>query len=256
MAKQSLESQVREALIERTADELYLQFSNDPTYKGRVTELLEELLNSMMKSISPDFEEDIGEEERKEMLEEYKAELLPQIKAQFDNPEQLRQMAHQQAQNRYKSLRQLKAELRPQFKQLREDDDMGIDETAFQGFEKSFEELFQYVRTNDEMLRRLTEIAENEGLEVASKKEAGYRVIREMLPTADDYRAYAAKGIESRRKFFQQAQGSLMADGEEGKFLGTMFGAMGDAIEKLSQTGEKVQADYLEKTIKEIYSQN
>lgn len=256
MAKQSLESQVREALVERTAGELYQQFSTDLVYKAMVTELVhefvEDLGSSMIESISSSLGDEMEDEERKEMLQEYRAEVMPKVRAQFDNPEQVRQMAYQQAQNQYKSLRQLRAELKPQFKQLREED-LEIDETALQGFEKSFEGLFQYVRNNDKIVRRLTEIAENEGLEVASKKETGYRVIREMFPTADDYRAYATKGLESMRKFFQQARGSLMADGEAGQIIGSMVGATGKAIEKLMQRSERVQSNYLEKKIKEIY---
>lgn len=258
MAKQSLESQVREALVQKRTDELVKYASESPNYRTMVTEIVEALGDSMIELIVSSLG-DIDEEKEKEMITDYRAEVLPQIRAQMDNPQQTRQIMEEQARNQYLSYRQLKTKIGSAVGQLRTinedaDKDEAIDETALKGFEKSFEGMFQYARTNDKIVRRLTRIAEQEGLDVATQKETGYRVIRELFPTPNDYRAYASRGLENMRKFFQQAQSSLTADGMTGQLVGSMMGAMGKVMEKALEIGKRVEGDYLEKTIKEIYA--
>lgn len=244
MAKQSLESQVRGALVQQRTDELVRYAVENPNYRTMITELVETL-------------GDVDEEEEKEMLKDYKAEVLLQLRAQMDNPQQLRQRMEEQAKNQYLSYRQLKAEIGFAVGQLRTDngdaEDEAIDETALKGFEKSFDGMFQYVRTSDKIIRRLATIAEQEGLDVATQKDTRYRVTRELFPTPEDYRAYATKGLEEMRKFFQQAQSSLTADGMTGQLIGGVIGAIGKMMEKALEISRRVEGDYLERTIKEIY---
>lgn len=245
-----LETQVRKALIEQRADELVRYASENPEYKSMTTELVKTMMDSVIGSRASVFG-DIDEEEMAEMRQEYQKEVLPQIEAQFDNPDQLRQTMYEQARNQYMSVRQLKAKLRPHFADLREDDEIGEDVVA--GYEGTYEGLFEFVRTNDKIVRKLAKVAETEGVDKATQKETRYDIIREMFPTPKEYRAFTQRGMEAVRNFYQQAQSALMADGEMGQDLGGMFGAMRKVIEKAREMAQKIQGNYLEKTIQEIY---
>jgi hypothetical protein len=263
MKTKSLESQVRECLIQQRADELVKSASENPNYKSMVIEIVETIGNSMIESMATNMG-DVDEEERKEMLGSYREEFLPQIKEQIteqiDNPQQLRQLMEESARNQYLSYREMKAKLGSAFEGLRklnesaDLDETLMDETALQEFEKSFEGMFQYVKINDKIIRKLAKIAKEEGLEVATQKETGYnRVIREMFPTADDYKEFALRGIEDMRGFFQQAQSSLVSDGIEGKIMGSVICGMEKSVDKLMELGNAISNSYLEKTIKEVY---
>lgn len=248
----SLETQLREALVEQRADELYQQFSSEPQYKAMVGEFVEDLGNSMIESIATSLG-DIEPEEKEEMLSGYRAEILPQIRAQFDNPEQLRQIVTEQARNQYMTSDELRAKMGTQLREIRESEDLDIDESAMTNFEKAYEKVFDYAQENDRILNRLSEVAEAEGLEKATQKETRYAIIRERFPTAESFRDYSARAQENVKTLFQEMSSALMADGEAGQIMGGMFGAMGSAMEKMMKVGEKLTTDYLDKTIQEIY---
>ncbi len=260
MAKQSLESQVRGALIQQRIDESVGYAAEDSNYRTIVTEVIETLADSMIE-VGDSILSNFDEEQRKEMLREERAEIILGLRAQMDNPLQLRRAMEKQAEVQYMSSRQLKTKLGLQFKELRtvNEDNVGtdeaIDETALRGFENSFEELFEYVRYNDEIIRRLVTIAKQEGLDVATHKDIRYRVTRELFPTPNDYRTYATSGIEVIRRLFQQMQSSLMADGRTGQLMGITLEVVSKGMEKALEMGKRLEYDYLEKTIKEIYGE-
>jgi len=246
----SLETQVRKALIDQRADELVRYASENPEYKAMSIELVEIMMDSMIGSMASALG-DVDEEEMAEMRQEYRKEVLPQVQAQFDNPEQLRQTMYEQARNQYMSVRQLKAKLKPHLADLRKDEEIGEDVVA--DYEKAYEGLFEFVRTNDRMVRRLAKVAETEGVDKATQKETRYAITREIFSTPEEYRAFAQRGREVAKNFYQQAQSALMTDGEMGQALGGMFGAMGKVMEKAQEMAQKIRGKYLEKTIKEIY---
>ena len=245
-----LETRMREALIDQRADELVIYASENPEYKAMTTALVEIMMDFMIGSMVSALG-DVGEEEMAKIRQEYQKEVLPQVQAQFDNPEQLRQIMYEQARNQYMSVRQLKAKLKPHFADLRKDEEIGEDVVA--DYEKAYEGLFEFVRTNDRMVRRLAKVAETEGVDKATQKETGYAITREFFSTPEEYRAFAQRGIEAVNNFYQQAQSALMTDGEMGQALGGMFGAMGKVMEKAQEMAQKIRGKYLEKTIKEIY---
>jgi len=252
MATKSLESQVREALIQKRTDELAKYVSENPNYRATMLETAEALGNSMIESIVSNLKY-VDEDERNKMLEGYRAELLSEFRKQMDDPQQLKQMMREQAKKEYMSCRQLKSKLGSYLKQLRADRDINIDENALQGLENCFEGSFQYQRDNDKIVRRLTKIAKQEGLDVVTQKETRYRVIRGLFPKPSDYRTFVLKGITDMRIFFQQTQNSLMDIGDIGRTAGTLVGEVEKAIEKALEKRKGAEGDYLEKTIKEIY---
>lgn len=247
---EGLETKVREALIEQRAEELYKSTSENPEYKVIATELMENFVNSLVSSLINSLGK-FDEKEKQEMMQEYKAEFLPQIKAQFENPKQFKEMIYEQVKNQLMSYRQLKAKLKSHFTDLRKDEEIGED--VAKEYEKTYEGLFKFAKTSDKIVKELIKIAEKEGLEKATRKETRYTVIRKLFPTAEEYKQFSIKGLEEVRKFMHQAQNTLMADGETGKLMAGMFGAMSDLLEKAVDTTEKVQGKYLEKTIQEIY---
>ena len=228
MAKKSLESQVRGALIQQRTDELVRYVVENPNCGTMITEMVETLGDSVIESIVSSLGLDVDEEEMAEMRQEYRKEVLPQVQAQFDNPQQLRQLMEEQVKDQHLSYRQLKAKFGSVIKRLREtnkdaDADEVIDEKALQSFEKSFKGILQYARTNDRIVRRLAAIAELEGLDVATQKDTRYRVTRELFPTPAAYRAHLTRRLEETREFFLQAQSSLMADGMAGQLMGRII---------------------------------
>ena len=248
-----LETQLREALVAQRADELYQQFSSEPQYKVMVGEFVEELGNSMIESIATSIG-DVEPDEKEEILVEYRAEVLPQLREQLDNPEQLRQIVTEQAINQYITSGELRAKMAPQFKEMKEDEDFDIDDESMANFERAYEKVFEYAQENDRILNRLSEVAEAEGLEKAIQKETRYGIIRERFPTPESFRDYSVKAQKNIKSLFQEMSSVLMADGEAGKFIGGMLGATGSAIEKMMEMGEKLIADYFDKTIQEIYN--
>jgi len=199
----SLETQLRETLVEQRADELYQQFSSEPQYKAMVGEFVEELSSSMIESIATSLG-DVEPDEKEEMLSKYRAEVLPQLRAQFDNPEQLRQIVTEQARNQYMTSDELRAKMGTQFSEMRKSDDFDIDESAMTNFKRAYEKVFEYAQENDRILNRLSEVAEAEGLEKATQKATRYAIIRERFPTAESFRDYSLRAQENVKSLFQE----------------------------------------------------
>ncbi len=246
----SLETQVREALIEQRANESVRVASEIPEYQTMVMEMVEEVGKVMVNSMGQ-LSGDADKEEIEEMRREYRENVLPQIRAQFEDPEQLRKLMYEQARNQYMSHRQFKAKLRPHIAELKKEGEVGTE--VVEKYAQAYEGLSEFLRTNDKIVRGLTKIAEKEGVDRAIDKETRYALIRKMFPTADSYRDFTARGVEASKQFFQQAQSALSQDGETGQMMAGMFGAIGQVVEKAIKLAERVQGNYLEKTIKEIY---
>jgi hypothetical protein len=245
-----LETKVRKALIDQKTDELVRYASENPEYKAITSELIETLIDSIADAMVSVFE-DADEEEIAKMKQEGRKKVLPQVRAQFDNPEKLRQTMYEQAVNQYMSVRQLKEKLKPHFADIKEDREISGDVVA--DYEKAFEGLFKVVKTNDKIVRKLTKVAKTEGIDKAIQKDTRNSVIKEMFPTPDEYRAFAQRGMEAVRDFYQETQRALMADGKTGQALGGIIGAMEKVMKKAQEMTQKIQENYLEKTIQEIY---
>ncbi len=244
-----LETKVREALIKQEAEELFRFAYKNPILKAIVGELGEAMMESRVYLMASGFGN--VEEEKARLRKEYKKEVLPRIQAQFDNPEFLRKKAYENAREQYLSVGQLKAKLIHLFGEMRKDGKISSDVVA--NFGKVYEDLFEFTKMNDSIVRRLSEVAEKEGLDKAAQKETKYAVIREMFPTADKYRKFVQRRRDAMMDYFRRAQSVLMTDGEAGKFMGEMLGATGKMMEKNQEMVQKIHESYLERTISEIY---
>lgn len=244
-----LEKQVRKALIEQRAEESYQFALNNPEYQVMVLELSKILASSMINVIKTS--EDLSDEEKNKMMEE-KEEIIErcedEIEEQFENPEQLKKMMYEQAKRQLISYKQLRAELK-----LPTDIKGEIGEKVSKEYERTYQGLFESARTNDKIVRKLAKIAETEGIEKAIKKETRYAIIRELFLTAEECRAFTKRKTEALKKFYQQAQSTLTMDGKAGQMLARLFGVIEKVKEEEIRIMGKLQEDYTEKMIKEIY---
>src|SRR3989338_2867410 len=228
MAK--LETIVRNSLIEQRAEELVKYFSETPKLKLGVIKLVKSLVDSMTKTLDLDDEE----------MTEIRAGIESQIKAQFNNPEQLREALYEGARNSYLSVRQAKTKLGPLFERLKEDGQVS---------ESVVSDCMKFGKINGTMVRRLVKIAETDGVDKAMQTETRYSVIREMFPTSRAYKLFVQGGNEAINKFIQQVQDALMTGGEDAKGLGQIFGV----VKKSQRDFLSLGADYLKREIKKIY---
>ena len=242
-----LEKQVRQALIEQKTDELIRCVSENPEYKSLVNELAETMIETILAST---ISEEMDEEEKEEAKQELRKEVLPNLKSQYDNPEQLRQLMYEQAKKEYTSLRQFKAVLKAHFSEIRQDEEL---RGVAAEYEKAYKGLLKYYRIKDKIIRRLAKIAEKEGVDKAVQKDTKYAVIREFFPTPDKLRNFVLGNSQAVSNFYSQAKSALMADGESGQAAGEMVGCEEKAMKKAQEIVERMQGDSTEKMIKEIY---
>lgn len=246
----NLEDQVRGALIEQRTNELVETASKTPGYTEMIMALAGELGESMINSMAESLK-DMDEEERQETINEFKEQALPQIIAQFENPELLRKQMHEQAKNQYLSYAEFRAKIAPHFEELKTEGN--VDPGLIGKYAQSYERLTEFIKTHDKIVNGLTKVAEKEGIEKAVDKETRYAILREIFPTADSYRAFNAKGQIALKQFLQQAQDALVQDEEAGQMMAGIFGALSKVIDKAQKFSEKINGNYLEKTIQEMY---
>jgi len=246
----SLEEQIREVLIKERTDELVKTAEENPEFKEMTIELMETMMVSFIESSTSSFK-DYNQEEKEELKQKYRKVILPQIQAEINNPKKLREALHNQAKNQYKPIKQLKEELKNHVSYLRESKEMN--EEIIKNYEISHNDLFKFLNINDDFVKKLTKVAKNEGIDKATKKDTMNSVLKEIFPTPEKYRIFAQKSYEVVENQLQQAQNSLMADGEFGKAIGGLYGAMGEAVKKAKEMQQRVQGKYLEKKIQEIY---
>lgn len=241
-----LETKVREALIEKRADELVKFAAENKEYKQYTIEIIDVLFDSMTKNLAG-----FSDEVPVDLLKEMKSEVGKQIGQYFDNPDSLRAMMKQAASNHYLSYRRCKSMIETQTDMLQQLGEMG--EEVIAQYKQSYAPLMEMLKMNDKIVRKVAKIAEAEGIEKATEKESVHKATREVFPTADSYRNFNTKAMESLRQFYSSSRKALNADGVEGKMLAGVITAMSDLTDKAIEIAEKMNGNYIEKTVKEIY---
>jgi len=251
----NLEIQVREALIDQETNEAYKIVAKDPEkYISRVCKTLENLVLSVYESTEDLIDKTQGfwvkEKTVEEKRKEFEEEVLSKIRADLRNPEKLREMVRGDVKTCYLSREEIKAQVESYVADLKELEEE-IGEEAIEEYKRAYVPLYDLLGKNDEFIRRLAKIAEKEGLEEAIKKERKHTVIKEIFPTAQEYREYHRKKWDALRNYFRGASTGFQRDGSLGKFLGVVLTGTGKSVEPLLMKSER----NLEKTIEVIYGE-
>jgi len=243
-----LATQVREALIEQSAEELYQLLSSGDEQKKMAEEVAREMVDAFVLSAADILY--VDEDLEKEIRKEFEDGIREQVSRLY-NPEQLREITRQQARSNYKTEEEYKAELGSHIAELKEDKD--IEDDVITEYEKSYDIVIGFIRDRDRIIKRLVEIAEKEGVEKAAQKETRYAIIRELFPTREDYKTFQKRTVEELEGFYSQAGNALMQDGEFGQLAGRIMNSMARIIQKFKEKFKQVQAAYLEKELDAIY---
>lgn len=239
-----LETQVRNALIEQRTDEL-VECTKDPRYKAAMEDTVQMILDSLMPALQKEVKMD--EQEAAEFRADMGKEILPQLNAMLNNPEQLRQRMYETAKKEYMPAKSFKARLDKQCRKL------GLPKEPEEQYRRSHEPAINSARKKDRLVARLAKIAKQEGLDKALQRETQYALVRELYPTPQDYRASAEQAGQAALVFTQQVQAPLMADGTYGRRLGMAFGATNAIVKNLMDKHRELRDIYLERKIKDIY---
>ena len=139
MAKETkLETRIRQALAKQNAEETYKSVTENPAYKDMIYESIlytsEHLIDGITK-----IDEDLNEEDIKEMKDELAAEVLPEIKETLENPELLKKIIYESAEKNALSYAKVKKMINEQMEQMRSAGE--IEEAVIQNYKKSYSDI-------------------------------------------------------------------------------------------------------------------
>lgn len=255
--EKNIEQQVREALIEKTAEEAY-RHASTPEYKAFILEFAEDIASGLVDVCSQGEEMTIAE--REELLRELKNTFHVAVAEEILSEKNLRKMSREIAEGSYRTYDQFVAafeeklagiEIDENDEKLRKQRDEYIATTK-----ASFlETLKPAVDSRSRIVQKLTEIAEEHGVEYAVKEEIEHAVIREILPTPEDYqRAYSgvlggiSDWIDTSTTFVSEK------DPEAGEMLGSAMGPLKKFFERIPELVERMRGQTSEEKIKKIYT--
>lgn len=244
---QTLEVQVREALINQRAEELFSYASENPE---KVNDFFETEKGSMAGSVASAF----GGADKKKAAKikcGFIKKVWPLMRALVSGPEELRQMTYEQARREYIPARELKAKISAELATISECGEPSNKSVA--EYEKALAAGLEITRANDRIVKRLAKVAKTEGLDKAVQKETRYAVIREMFPTPKAYRAaFVQRGMEIAESL-RQAHKALVSDWskdpEDRMIVQAVFEYAGNALERSKTSYLQLQ----EERVKEIY---
>jgi len=250
--KLTLETQVRNALVEEQAQELLQQFQS-PESIERIKNLTQRAINELVNSIisAAESSEPLEEEEKEEMRKELTESIAPKAYESCCSPKELRKLAYLSARSCYRSTKQIRRLLKKHFASLKADGE--IEQGILEDVEEGYEDLFKYGKIKDKMVKELAEIAREEGIEVATQKQTRYAIIRKMFPKPEQYREVLQGAMRGIQDCFKNGQERMMCDGAAGRIIAGMYGEGERLIREATETTGTSEENYLEKTIREIY---
>ncbi|GEM_PF-3672675 len=232
---QKLERDLRNALIDKSAKEIYTLLSDEQSRKDAV-----KLSIDIFAGVLNDSSDDSSDINQRQETAEFFEMIAPIVEKRMQDPEFLKQQAYVAAKKQWKSV----LELRLEFAQL-----YAVDED-FKQYSDCFNELFKCISTRDRLVNRLVGIAQKDGIEKAIQKETTNAVFRDFFSTPDEYRAFSKKIIErtlDATKLMQER--AVIGAGDLGAAIGALSKISEKFVEKMNSQSDK----YLETKIKEIY---
>jgi isoleucyl-tRNA synthetase len=269
---ETLERQVRDALIEKAGRESY-ETMQKFEYKTLLKDLVKDMLYTAIGTFFAE-EEKESKELRPSNMPAHIVEELDRIDAEFDakmmqdfeeeadtfleetlnNPEAMRKMAYDGARNQYMTREELEETLQGWYKRLGEDADFC--DKAMDEFKKANQRLYRFFEFTDSIVAEYVKIAEEEGIEKVTTKEAEQSVMRRLFPTAEQFIEHCLMGREAFKEYAAHVERAMMMDGPLGKTLGSVVGKIPGMIDKIKDVSEKMQDEYVFKKAEEIYGKD
>ncbi len=260
MANESLEIKIRKALIKQKADDYCEYVTGSNTYNAAVRGLYKELESKLGDNLVIMLSNDEEREklQRKELLEKCKAGILAYAHSIYNNLDELKKRIVKEEENNYKTILQ-KNRKSPNFRMLVEYfRSLGADKQKIKRIESAYTDIFDdevnYVKTNNEIVKRLAEIAKSEGINKAMQKKTKYKVIREFFPTSLEYKLHESKAYNLKNKLMHQFKNILEEEGikENGMMVKESEHSI-NALIKYDDLLQTLRREYTECMVNEIY---
>jgi hypothetical protein len=234
----TIETEVREALIKRTAEETFQLFQT-PEWKEKTNQFLKTMFSTVSTQLKEELDEDIDSVD----------DFLFEVKRDVLKPGHLRKNAFETAKRRWQTKEETEVMLINMYKVLKKTGEFGED--ALSEFKKQLYPALEFYAQQDRVVNILTDIAKREGLDRATTKEAEYRAIRMIFPTVEKYLRFIKREEDAYKKISSGVQKAFAMDGEFGKYMGVIFAGVTQGIEQIA---EEIKEEWTKKQIKEIYN--
>lgn len=252
MVSKELEARVRDALIQQKADDFCECAMKSDNYKNTVKGFITDLESGLGDVLSL-----LPNKEGKSTVE-VRQDLLSQANFQYNTPNGLRSYIVEEEENVYNYLTKIKPEVESIKNMLNIFEAMGVSEKkvrkARNALEDFIEELSRYIKHNDKIVKRLAEIADSEGFDKAMQKEVRYEVIKEIFPTALDYKLHESKFYNLQSKINEIIKNVLASEEAGGNEIHNKEGEHATRyIKRFVNFQQTIIRVYAEHMVKEIY---
>jgi hypothetical protein len=252
----SLETQIREVLIARRAEEIH-QRSKDPGYQAAREKSKEQALGYVETVLGEAFAEGTAlpesiQEVKGPIREEIRKSAISLVEAFFALSGSQEQNAYESAKAQYTTREEFEAKLEPLYADLSEEDEFsGV---ALAELKKAHEPLFAFVELQDRIVSGLVEIAESRSIDQALTREAEHEVTRRIFLTAEDYIAHWMNGLGAPENYFVDSILALSMHGGETAFMtGILFHVMKRTLELDSELTVPILTKEIHQKSQEIY---
>lgn len=245
---ETLEQQVRNALIQERRDTLYEKFSSDD-YKIKIQGAMHKVFDVVVNSLDEftgDNNEPISDMEKGMM------QVMMQVQmSQMLNDESLKQMAYNFARTTYMTQEEVVQNMEHMYSKL--SSMPGRNPEAIEKLREINDRFLQDSQGNHFYISRLVEIAEKEGLEHALNQETKYELIREKYPTAKEYINSCLSNITRNMEYIDDIVPAIGMDGEAGRLFALIFEASKEAAKEMGIINREVQKEAIYEEALKIY---
>jgi len=234
----TIEVAIRGALIKREAEETF-QLIQSPEWKRRIDNFVRTVASTTFAQLKKDLDKDMGSVD----------EFLAEVKKDVLSPEALRKTALETAKVRWQSRDVAETTMDGMYRELENTGEFGIN--ALSELKRAMSPVLKFYDHQDRVINILVNIAQREGLYKAVTKEAYYKAVRTVFPTAERYFIFRKRKEEAFKKVSSGVQKAFAMDGTMGKAYGAVFTGISKGLDEVMQ---EVKDDLLKREIKEIYN--
>jgi hypothetical protein len=232
--RMNLEQQVRSALIVRSTQES-LQISNSAECKAQIKQFA---IDAFKKD-----DPDVTDAEVEEFLAEFE-----QLEY---SPDKMLAQAVESGTKQWRTAEESKLTFAKFADTLRKALPAS-DESVFGQIIEIACPIVEFYETQDQIVLKLTDLAEDRGIEFASSLEAYNKVIQELYPTSNDYRSHLNGLLSSAETFLYKVAEILGSEGGVGKSIAEQSKFVADSAALISSP---LIRKYVDSKIKQIYNE-